>query len=356
MANLRIAHFAPFAPHMAGIYEAARDMVLADRLAGRTAEFVDTGATVGGVRQPGQIGAEDARPSSTLVTVDPLAVEGFDLFVLHDDIGNTFLRRNSVPIVGVIHGRPLASRDSGGWDFVADLAARSRVKRLITLWPRHVPFWAAVVAPEKLRALPAPLIDQEQFSATGPAHEFPTGLKGEFNVLVADSWREIDPWELLHGLLLAAPRIPGLRVHTYAVEGVGEPKRVPRCWDYVFQAMDRAGIRGEVCDRLTPASRAMDTVYRACDLVASPHVIATRIIGEALSCGTAVLAAQGNEFAQYTCQPGDPPAVVDALVSAWQSWKRYGRGLDGLVAEAARAFAPATFAERIGLIYREALT
>lgn len=349
---VRIAHFAPYAPHMAGIYEAARDFVRADRQAGRIAEFVDTGATMGGTRQPAQVGAVDERPGFALQTVARTAVEDFDLFVVHDDPGYQFLRRNTAPIVAVIHGRPLASRESGGWDFVSTFASWERTRKLVTLWPRHLNFWAAVVPPEKLRALPAPPIDQEQFSATGPAHEFEPADRGEFNVLVADSWREIDPWEMMHGLLLAAPRIPGLKVHTYAAEPVGDPPQIPRSWDYLFQAMHRAGIRGEVCGR----KPSLDAVYRACDLVASPHVIATRIVGEALSCGTGLLAARGNDFAQFTCDPGDPEDVAGSLVRAWESWKRFGRGLDGLVREAATAFSLGRFSEAIGRVYQEALS
>jgi glycosyltransferase involved in cell wall biosynthesis len=149
-----------------------------------------------------------------------------------------------------------------------------------------------------------------------------------------------------------------LKVHVYGVDGVNG--QVPPAWAPLFQAMEAAGIRGEVADRTTPGARDMASVYRAADLVATPHVIATRIVGEALSCGTAVLGARGNDFAQWACDPGDPADVADALVRAWESWKRLGggprgRGLDGLVAEAAAAFSPARFAASMGLVYEESL-
>lgn len=342
---LKVAHFAPFAPHMAGMYEAARDFVRCDRLAGRTSEFVDTGVTIGGKRQPPKVGAVDERKGFTLKTASPLDVEQFDLFVMHDGVEYTYLQRQTVPMVVVIHGRPLYARGTGGLDYVAKFAGMSRTKRVVTMWPRFLPFWETLVPKGKLVAIAAPPIDQEQFCPQGPSYQFHPDDKGKFNVLVADSWREIDPWEMMHGLLLAADRIPGLRIHTFASETpLG-------AWEYLFRAMIAKGVKGALAGRFPD----MDRVYRAMDLVATPHVIATRIVGEALSCGTALLAARGNDFAQFTCDPGDAHDVAGALVRAWESWRRFGRGLDGLVAEAAKAFSPETFARAMGGVYAEAL-
>jgi glycosyltransferase involved in cell wall biosynthesis len=331
------------------VTEAARDFVMADRAAGHVAEFVDTGVTVAGVRGQPQPGAEDVRAGSTLRTVSPRDVDNFDLFVLHDGVPFEVLRRTSVPIVVVIHGRPLACRDSGGWDFVATMAGLERVRRLVTLWPRHLAYWRVVVPEAKLRAIAAPPIDQTQFCPEGPRHDWEP--RGAFNVLVADSWREIDPWEALHGALLAAKVIPGLRVHTYAIEPVGTPPQVPKAWDYVFRAMAAAGIQGEVSGRKPD----MDRVYRAADLVLTPHVIATRIVGEALSCGAPVLGARGNEFAQFACSPSEPESVAEALEGAYRLWSSDRASLAHAVAEAARRFAPAGFSQALGAVYAEAL-
>ena len=65
--TVKIAHFAPFSPNACGMYEAARDFIRADRLAGRVSELVDVGGSDGTTRRPLRCGEKDARGGFEIV-------------------------------------------------------------------------------------------------------------------------------------------------------------------------------------------------------------------------------------------------------------------------------------------------
>jgi glycosyltransferase involved in cell wall biosynthesis len=53
----------------------------------------------------------------------------------------------------------------------------------------------------------------------------------------------------------------------------------------------------------------MDKIYKGVDAVLTPHRIVTRITGEALSCGTPIIASKGCKVTPFLCDPHDPHSV-----------------------------------------------
>lgn len=319
---MRIVHAAPFAPNRAGIYEAARDMVRADALAGHGVEFVDVGVTVGTTREAPLIGAVDDRGGFRIVTAPPLCLDYADVIVCHTGVPDAWVVRTQAPMVWVLHGRPLAAyrleQATGlhSYSLYAEVARWPRATRLVSFWPEHRPYWNVIIPAEKLVTLDDPPCDGERFTPDGERYVIPDQHRGAINGLIADSWREdIDIYEVVHGALEASKRLLGLRWHLYGIERQDGP------WTYLLDALRRAGALGEVCSRVA----GMEARYRAYDLVLTPHRIVTRTISEALCSGVPVVAAIGCAVTPYLMRPDDPASVaeaVEALVTTEPAFRR----------------------------------
>lgn len=307
---MKIAHFAPFAPYVAGIYEAARDMLRADLLCGNEVAFVDVGAFIDGKRMPRQIGAEDFRGGYKLVTVDLEAVKDFDIFIVHDgsQLLADYFANCKAKIVKPIHVRPAAcfatQAQNPVYEWYYNESRADRVAAWFTMWDEFMPYWRVIMPEEKLFCTGDPPIDGERFKPEGSHVEFFEGDRGEFNILVADSWREdVDMFHTLHGLITASNFVSGIKVHVY-----GAPEN-NQALNLIFTAMKNKGILGEHKPRI----KNLADVYRACDLLVTPHVIATRVMAEAICCGLPVLAGNGCRYTPYTCQQDSPYAIAGAI-------------------------------------------
>lgn len=350
---MRLVHLAPFAPNRAGIYEAARDMARADSLAGHGAEFVDAGVSVGGRREEPQIGACDDRGDFRLVTSPPRCLDWADLLVCHTGIPDAWVARTQAPMVWIIHGRPLAAfrpEQNGGpvsYSLYAAVAEWPRTKALVHFWPEFDPYWSAIIPAEKLHAIDWPVIDEVRFAADGDVHEFGPH-RGEINGLICDSWREdIDTFEVATGALIASRCTPGLRWHFYAMESPLAP-----CWERLLAAFRAIGALGEVCGRMP----AMERVYRAADFVLTPHRIITRVIGEALSTGTPVVASRGCRVTPYTADPQDPWNIAEVVTRLVTHLRHDRTAIRTATRIAAERFAAMPYAAAMTGIYERALT
>ncbi|MFH1730329.1 MAG: hypothetical protein ABIF82_01610, partial [Planctomycetota bacterium] len=346
---MKIAHFGPFAPWLAGIYEAARDMVKADIGQGHDAVFVDVGKTKkDGVHQPPQVGAIDDRAGFPLQTVSFEAALDTDVLVMHQSAPDNWLVRTSSPIIWMLHGRPLASFrpeqkgvPGNTYTHTRELANWPRVRRMVTLWPEHVPFWQVLVPEEKLVCIGPPPVDRDRFSPDGPRHDF-GGRAGKWNILIADTWRDdVDIFEVAHAPLLLAERRPGLKVHFCAVEQPFGP------WNSIFDAYDRLGIKGHLYERVAN----IDQLYRASDLLLTPHRIATRTMAECLSCGTPVVAAEPCSHTRYSGIPEAPETMAAAIAHALDA----GDVARAAALEAADAFGLEAFGQKMNAVYERAL-
>jgi glycosyltransferase involved in cell wall biosynthesis len=303
---MNIVHFAPYAPHACGLYEAARDMIVADRIAGHDTLLIDTGVTMNGVHSDGEAGKKDVRGLSVVET-SPIGVAlDADLIVAHTGIPDGWISGCQAPIVWMLHGRPQACfgpeqfGNGNSYSLIATLAKWPRIKKMVSFWPYHKMFWSAVIPENKLVVLDAPPIDPQRFPPSGEKHDF-AGMGSKMDVVIADSWREdVDLFEITNGLIEFAKSNTGVKFHFF---GMIEPLR---CWDFLLSELRLYGALGQVCARWS----GMDNIFRGADLVVSPHRITTRVIAEALSCGTPVMAAKGCEFATFTCDPADPADVA----------------------------------------------
>lgn len=355
---MKIAHFGPYALAeegylRCGIYEAARDMMWIDTRRGHESIFVDLGAVSNNAREERKVGTVDDRGGFRSVVRDFEDAVDADLFVAHDSIPDDFLARTHAPVIFIMHGRPLDCFRSEvncnriAYSFQFDFARRDRVRAMVTFWPEHVPFWRALVPDDKLVCLDHPPVDQTRYSPDGPVYEIPPEKKGAFNVLVADAWRtDIDCYEIVHAPMCAAPSIPGLKAHIYALE-----IPLPYPWELIFHHYRQLGIQGETWAR----APHMNRVYRGMDAVLTPHRIATRIVNEALSCGTPVVAASGCSYTPYTGRPEDPESMAAALARLYEDWRRDPAAVKAQALDAARAFEPLAFGERMDRVYCEAL-
>ena len=343
---VKIAHFAPFAPHQCGLYETVRDMIRAERLEGHVAELVDIG--IDGARAVGKI---DDRPGCLVRAHDYHEVKAFDIFVSNTSIPETFIEATKAPIVQVAHGRPESSfrlsqknpEKHPVYALYYSRARRDRWRKFVTLWPEHVPYLSVLIPPEKIMAVEAPC-DTDIHAPAGPTMQFKD--RGSINFLVADIWRDdADPYFIAHALICSAAKDADFKVHFCAVRTPLGP------WDYILRKMKDLGILGDVYGHI----RGLDHVLRAADVVATPHTIATRLVRESLACGTPVVAPLGNRFAQWTGSGTDPERMGVEMAGIREELRTNpaSRGLQAR--QMADVFSLRIFGERIIRIYQEVL-
>lgn len=308
---MQIVHLAPFAPNACGMYEAARDMVVADLNAGHNSYLVDVGvSTLDGQHTPGTPDKIDGRGARLIKSADPMVIRDADIIIAHTGAPDAWLSCCQAPIIWILHGRPQACfkteqfGSGNSFTLMAQLALWPRIKAMVTFWPYHKEFWKPIIPDHKLVILEAPPIDGSRFSVEGTAHDFgPMG--GKVNIVLADSKREdVDLYEIANGVLTyARQNNDEVKFHFYGMD------TELKCWDFLMVELKILGALGEVWARRAN----MQEVFRAADIVLSPHRITTRVIGEALCCGTPVLAARGCVHATWHCAPDEPDNVAQNL-------------------------------------------
>ena len=309
---MKIVHVAPYGPNCAGIYEAARDMVRADIQQGHDALFVDAGAQVVGApnRNPCQVGAIDDRAGFKLITSPPSVCNSADVIMLHTGCDNQWLVWNQAPIIMVVHGTPIAAfrvEQRGpqlSYSVYTEGAGWPRVKAMLYFWPEFRPYWDVVFPAAKSVVFDYPPIDRARFSPEGEAWNIPRFQRGQYNGLICDSWREdSDILEIVHGAMEASRRIQGLTWHIYAANQPLGP------YEHIVARMRQRGWLGTIAGR----TNNMEQMYRSFDFVLSGRRSISRVIAEALSCGTPVIADRGCAAASYAADKESPADVADAV-------------------------------------------
>jgi len=353
---MKITHFAPFAPNACGLYEAARDMVIADRRSGHEACLIDVGITSKVNNKfehaPGVIGVPDSRGGTEIITANPEEVYNADIIIVHTGTPDNWIVQTQAPIIWILHGRPLACfrteqfGSGNSYSLISQIAQWPRVKAMVTFWPFHVQYWNAIIPADKLVCFPAPPIDETRFCEDGNNHDFKE-LGGYWNIAIAESWREdIDIYEVSHGIIELAKSQSGVKYHIYAMN-----TPLPQCWDWLIKELRRLNVLGELWARRPN----IEEIYRSADILLSPQRIVTRTIGEALSCGLPVVAAQGCEYAPYTMRPDEPETVADALKSAIRDLTNVPEAVHDKVKETAKAFSLTEYSNQMNTLYKKLL-
>ncbi len=329
---MNIVHFAPFAPCACGLYEAARDMVVADRDAGHNSNLVDIGlTTTDGQYIAGAPGKEDARGERVIISADIAIIRDADVLIAHSGVPDNWLSPYQTPMIWMLHGRPRICfspeqfKRGHSFTLMANIASWPRVKAVVTFWPAHTQYWSVIVPKDKLVTLSAPPIDCKRFSVEGVRHDY-SAMSDKINIILADSWREdIDLYEITNGAIEFARNNEkqDVKFHFF---GVQEPLG---CWEYLMAELRLNNALGEVWSRRAN----MQEVYRAASIVLSPHRITTRVIGEALCCGTPVIAANGNLHATWTCTPDDPSNVSKTITYAIDQMYKVGDKVEKIAQE-----------------------
>ena len=282
---MKIAHLAVITPHRAGLYETTRDLVAAERSMGIDARIID----------PVVKTVDRGVP-----IFDNSFVESCDVMVSHSGVGN-YIKYNK-PIIHVAHGRPYNSfllENTGGtavYTYLKDIANNEQFKYFVTFWSETIPFWELLIPKEKIIDVNAP-VDLNFWTPNGPKGYKFKGKKGKINVVCTDPCREDkNPYHMINAFYHFAKNNPESKFHMY---GCSNNKKG---WETLLNVLEKQRTLGEILGWVT----GLENIYRAADLVITPHIIATRTVRESLSCGCKVVGGLQNKFTTECGDPEDP--------------------------------------------------
>lgn len=311
MRQLKIGHVAPFAPNRAGLFEAAADMAHADALSGHNVYFVDAGITVNGERQPPVVGGTVERGNFKLETCEPKYLDDCDIILMHTGAPDSWLVRNQIPLIWVVHGRPRAcfipeiNNNVSSYSLYSHVSSWKRSKKMLYFWKEFKPHWEFLFNGKDL-ILEYPPISEKRFNTDNIVH--PLQNKGDINFLICDSVREdIDIYESVIGFIEAAKTHKNIKLHFYGFDY--DINNLPNAWKLLINRLKELNVLGDVVPRVDN----MELVYRACDCLISPNRIITRTIGESLMCGTPVIAQNPCSVADYTADFAQPDDIKQAI-------------------------------------------
>lgn len=279
-----LAHIAVVTPRRCGLYETTRELVVGLRAAGIDSRIYDPTKAKNKLHPDG----DDDRGA---VFCDLNWVfRHADLLVNHSGLGAA-LEECDTPVIQVCHGRPRSS-------FLLELKGSTpiysyhhcknrdpRFQAVITFWPEHVPYHR-VMWPDTPVYCVQPPVDLGFWTPNGPSGYRWGGAGGVVNVICTDMWREdIDPFVAVNAFALHARSNPGWRIHLYGAS------KNQKGWAPLLKRLQDDGSLGQVRGMVT----GLENVYRAADLLLTPHVIDTRAVREAMACGCPVQRVNGSE-------------------------------------------------------------
>lgn len=309
--SMKIAHFAVFSPNQSGMYATVRDLILAERMQGIDAQFVDY-----------TINAQNATYSRVglfdkdIVTITPdWAYKEADILVRHSTMIEPIVQMGK-PIIMTMHGRPEYSfmLEHNGQTPVMKIMVNHEIDdkyaAYITFWEEHIPFWNLVMPKRKIDYISS-MVDLKRFNPEGEKYSF-GNFAGSPNIVVADMWREdITPFSMI----LAVERFRQKYCKTAKLHMFGLPPAAKGFALEMTQRLQNSGLLGEA-NMIVPY---LDNVYRSADILVTPHSIATRIVREALASGCPIVAGTGCKYTPYVADPRDPESFAFQINACWQN-------------------------------------
>ena len=308
---MKIAHFAVFSPNQSGMYATVRDLILAERMRGIDAQFIDYTVDASQATYS-KVGLFD----KDIVTVAPdWAYKEADILIRHSTLTEPIIRVGK-PIVMAMHGRPEYSYmlehygKSPVMKIMANHEVDDKYAAYISFWEEHLLFWNLIMPKREITYIPCP-VDLKRFNPEGQKF-FSANWTGTPNIVVADMWREdITPFSMI----AAAERFRQKYCNTVKLHMFGLPPKDRGFTSQLGQRLQNSGLLGEA-NMVVPF---LDTVYRSADMVVTPHRIATRIVREALASGCPVVAGTGCKYTPYTADPRDPDSFAYQINRCWEN-------------------------------------
>ena len=299
---MKVVHFVKFGPRQSGLYETARELVLAERDIGIDAQVVDFDG------KDHKEGMEDRG-----IVCQPMsAADDCDVIVRHSAVPTKL--QYLKPVVMALHGRPESSfrlEQSGNIEVISGIFNKgrdARYKRFITFWEEYLTPWRMIVP--NTDYVPA-MVDLEAYYP----RESKLDATGSPNVLIADIWRDdITPFNMIFAAVLARQKLPHLKLHF-----VGLSDDVLKVIKPYLTELNRRGMLGQVAGMRSD----IKDYYAMADLLITPHVIATRVIREASAMDVPIVAGAGCKYTPYQANPNDCQGFADAIVRAWCSPEEY---------------------------------
>ena len=335
MAKLKVTHVCPVTPNGCGLYETVRELAWAERKLGINARIFDPRPYQRDVIGKKKLQVKDVecpkckvkfqlpitqsdiqfRPPAWAgdrgVCIVPLeeALKS-DILVSHSGLEKTQFGESKIPRIHVAHGRPNSSyrlertRQSPIYKSYHEMSGDDRWKVMITLWPGYEHFLKLLFP--RVVVMNA-FVDLDFWKPLETKFDF-DGKTSEVNIVTTDIWRmDKDPFWAIHAFAMFAENCPGAKLHIYGLTGPPEGRNT------LLECLDERGILGDV----KPMVNYLRDVYNAADVLVTPHKIATRVVREALACGTQVVAGAGNPYTPYTADIEDLPTMVNTIERAY---------------------------------------
>ena len=336
--QLKVVHIVPVTPGSCGMYETAHDLAHAERSMGIDAYLYDPRPSAEHLKDtksncatnicPGcgeefAVGenvpvnvprVDDWIPDRGVCTVPLEFLKEADLLVSHSGIDDTIRAATNAPYIHIAHGRPYSSfsiERSGATAIYSHYASMNKDPQFVagvTLWPEYEEYWRLLWPDKPIHVLQPPC-NLRRWKRAAEGYDF-GGYRGKINVVVADMWRmDKDPFHVINAFRLFAERHEGAKLHVYAC-------KQERAWGCLLGVLRERGHMGEVL----PLVNIMNLIYSSCDLIITPHTIATRIVREASACGTQVVAGSRNLHTSYHADPEDLVGFADVMDEAYKDW------------------------------------
>ena len=311
--KIRIVHFARLAPNQCGQYHTVKDLIYGERKIGLDAHFVDTYLDEDGKLHYGEIKSDD-----WLTTSSPDCIKDADVLALHTLIPKN-IKNTGKPIISFLHGRPentylLESYGKlGTWSSYYTRRNDKQCKAFVTFWPELIPTYEHML-PSHLLYCISPPVDLKSYTPTGD--KFKLKSTGTPNILVADMWREdVTPFNVvMAGSLFQKKYCPEAKIHIFGLQGVKKNHN-----KVLLLNLLESGSLGSVAGVM----RRISDVYRSCDIVITPHIIATRVIRESLASGLSVVASSGCKYTRFTANPRDTEGFAYEINRCWNMRKNH---------------------------------
>ena len=327
--SIKVAHYAGHHPHACGQYHTVKDLVLAERAKGINAGFVQCT-----VDSKGQVKSQPEGKDGELVIHNDRWGMDADIIVRHTCIPQ-YIEHSGKPIIMCLHGRPESTYMLEFLDVMAVFnlvtmkANKGRnYEAAVYFWEEYRDIWETYMPKDKLHFVPA-MVDLNKFTPEGKKLDF-AKWSGRPNIVVADKFRhDITPFNVMQAAAkFQKEYCPEAKLHCF---GLPPAKKS----NVLIQGLQKQGVMGKAHTNVTN----LDEVYRGADMLITPHVIATRIIREALASGLPIVAGTGCKYTPFTGDSRDVGGFAKAIKGCWDVMKN----TNGLLRASARKTAVDNF-------------